>query len=255
MDGLNSFQRNWIGFLATLPRYYPEARYWQEDGLVIGISGLQIAAFNAAVLLHEDGLSASRLAALPDPFTEAGVPFSIQVCSRRSVPACDELVQTHGYIELFTDPVMIREGPLQPTFTNPDVTVRLIGGEDERQTYKQVLIEGFSLPPSIGAEFFNMLLRLREAHQVIAWLGNRPVGAGMLLYADDTAAIYNITTLPAFRRQGVGATIMAFLHNRALSDGYGATVLASSSAGLSLYEKLGYRHEGYQIGYTFPDML
>ena len=60
--------------------------------------------------------------------------------------------------------------------------------------------------------------------------------------------------LAALESHGTQAAMMDRLHNQALADGYPATVLASSPMGLPLYNKLGYRHEGYQIGYAFPNM-
>jgi GNAT superfamily N-acetyltransferase len=255
VDGLRAFQRNWIGFLEVMPRYYASARSWRDGDMVIGITGLSIAAFNAAVVLDESSLTVERIPEISKPFEEAGVPFSIQLCSRTTTPACDDLLKFYGYIELFTDPIMIREGALLPAPTNTVLDIHDLANTEDAACYRQILIEAFDLPPTVGAEFFDMLLNLREGHQMVAWLDGKPVGTGMVLYASGAAAVYNVATLPAHRRQGIGAAIMSRLHNQALADGYGATVLASTPMGLPLYEKLGYRHEGYQVGYVLPDML
>ncbi len=85
---------------------------------------------------------------------------------------------------------------------------------------------------------------------MLARINGRAVGAGLLLYLAGVASIFNVATLPAYRKRGVATTLMAALHDRALVDGYGATVLTSSEMGLSLYEHLGYRRVGFQSGYA-----
>jgi GNAT superfamily N-acetyltransferase len=252
VDGLQAFQRNWIGFFDAATRYSQAARSWREDGLVIGITGLPISAFNAAIVLDEASLTPERIPKLAEPFEEAGLPFSIQVCSRAPVPACAEAVKSLGYVELFADPVMICEGSLQPVAANPAVDIQPAVASEDRACYREILVQGFSLPPDVSPEFFDLLLSLREGYHLLARLDGEPVGSGMLLYAGGVAAIYNVATLPSVRRQGIAAAMMLRLHSQALADGYPATVLASSPMGLPLYHRLGYRHTGYQIGYAFP---
>jgi GNAT superfamily N-acetyltransferase len=255
MNALEAFQRNWIGFFEIMPSYYRTARSWQEDGIVIGITGLSISAFNAAVVLDESFLTSAHIPQLATPFEAAGVPFSIQLCSRTPLPTCDDLLKSYGYVELFTDPVMIREGPLLPVPANTAVDIHAVDSAEDRACYRDILMEGFNLPPTVGTDFFDMLLNLREGRQMIARMDGKPVGSGMLLYASGVAAVYNVATVPAARKQGIGAAMMYRLHNQALADGFPATVLASSEMGLALYQKLGYRQDGYQIGYALPERL
>jgi hypothetical protein len=43
---------------------------------------------------------------------------------------------------------------------------------------------------------------------------------------------------------------MEALHGHALAMGYSGTTLASSTMGLSLYGRLGYRRDGYQFAFA-----
>jgi len=70
-----------------------------------------------------------------------------------------------------------------------------------------------------------------------------------LFYA-GVAGLYNVSTLPFARRQGVAVRIMEALHGHALAQGYSGTSLASSVMGLPLYRRLGYQPAGYQIAYV-----
>jgi N-acetylglutamate synthase len=250
VDGLDAFQRNWIGLFEVLPRYRPSARFWREDGIAMALTGVPIATFNGVLLPDEHSLTLRRFDHFAEPFRTAGVPFSFQVCSRSERPACDPLFRSQGLTDIFVDPVMICSGPLAVTRRNPDVVVRAVSQPEDRRHFQRIVIEGFDLPPGVTEDFFEQLLAIQEAHQMIALLDEKPVGAGLLLYLAGVASIFNVATLPAYRKRGVATALMAALHSQALADGYPATVLTSSEMGLLLYEHLGYRRVGYQSGYA-----
>jgi ribosomal protein S18 acetylase RimI-like enzyme len=255
MDGLEAFHHNWTGLFELLPNYYASARFWQEDGISMAATGLPLSAFNGAFLLDEVSLTPDQLERVSRLFAESGTPYSVQVCSRQAIPACDTLLRAHGYMDIFVDPVMIHEGQLDVPELNPAVSVRPVRTDIERDQFRRIVARGFNLPATVTPDFFDMLLNIGEARQLIARMAGEWVGSGMLLYASGVAAIYNVTTLPVYRRQGIGTALMVALHGQALADGYGATVLASSEMGLSLYQRLGYRRVGYQSGYAVSEAL
>jgi len=273
LDGLALFHRNWVGLFEGFTECYPAARCWTEaDGITIGISGIEVAAFNGALIFNERLLTPRRLTQLTNLLADEHVPFSIQVCSREPTPTCDALLRSRGYNELFKDPVMIREGTLpdtgslraaptrglNPLPTHADgqtngsqpISMHLVDSAEDQATVRDIITEGFQLPPMIPPEFFDDWRGIRGCFQVIACINAQPVGSGMLLCRNGTAGVYNVVTIPLARQQGVGTAIMRYLHGRALKDGFEATVLTSSEMGLPLYRRLGYRRDGYQTGYT-----
>lgn len=250
MDGLRAFERNWIGLFETLPRYVPDARYWSEGDVSVGISGIPVASFNGVFLHDPAALTAARLSQLTAAFD--GVPFSIQMCVRDSIPPCDGLLRAHGYAIIFEDPILIREGPLLEVRINPAVTVHPITIMEDAAYYQRIIAEVFAKPPDLAPDMFDTMVGQQAGHTMLARLDGRAVGTGRLLYIKGVASIYEVATLPEVQRQGVGTAVMYALQQQALADGYDATVLASSVEGLPLYRKLGYRHDGYQVAYA-PD--
>ncbi len=255
VDGLDAFQRNWTGLFEILPRYRRSARFWREDGISMALTGVAIATFNGVLLPDEHSLTPERFSRLSEPFLSAGVPFSFQVCSRTERPACDSFFRSQGFTDIFVDPVMICSGPLTINRLNPDVQVRKVILPEDRQSFRQIVIQGFDLPSGVPEDFLDQLLDIQEAHQMIAQIGGKPVGTGLLLYLAGVASIFNVATLPAYRKRGVATAIMAALHGKAVADGYQGTVLTSSEMGLSLYEHLGYQRVGYQSGYAPVGMM
>jgi len=248
MDGLEAFERNWIGLFEALPRYVPDARFWSEGNISVGVTGLPVAAFNAVFVHDQHSLTPSQLSRLTESFN--GLPFSIQVCSRQLNPRCAAFLQAQDYEVIFADPILIREGPLLETPINPAIVIRPVASTEDKAHFERIVAKGFGMSPDSAPDFFETLANLQEGREMLAWLDDQPVGTGMLLYCNGTAAVYNVATLPEVQRQGIGTAMMYALQERALADGYTATVLASSTAGLRLYRKLGYRHDGYQIAYA-----
>ncbi len=74
----------------------------------------------------------------------------------------------------------------------------------------------------------------------IGYQENTPVTSATLLDAGGTAALYDISTPPAFRGQGFGGFITHALMQEIRNRGYGDSWIWSSNMAKSLYHKLGY---------------
>jgi GNAT superfamily N-acetyltransferase len=72
------------------------------------------------------------------------------------------------------------------------------------------------------------------------YLGNTPVTTGTLLNAGSTASIYDVSTPPAYRHQGLGGAITHALMREVRSLGYADTWIWSSPMAKSVYQALGY---------------
>lgn len=70
------------------------------------------------------------------------------------------------------------------------------------------------------------------------------VGFGILQYLDDEAHLCLLAVLPARRREGVGAALMAWLERTALDAGIGVIRLEARARNVSA--RAFYRHLGYR---------
>lgn len=75
----------------------------------------------------------------------------------------------------------------------------------------------------------------------VATTGGSPLGAATLVIGAGVAGLYDVGVVREARRRGIGAAISCAALAHARSLGVRAAVLQSSSAGLPLYEKLGFR--------------
>src|SRR5262249_56676142 len=74
----------------------------------------------------------------------------------------------------------------------------------------------------------------------IGYLGSRPVTSGTLLLAGGCAAIYDVSTPKADRRQGFGAAITHAMMRAARERGHAWAWLQSSPVGRGVYAALGF---------------
>jgi ribosomal protein S18 acetylase RimI-like enzyme len=79
------------------------------------------------------------------------------------------------------------------------------------------------------------------------WLGDIPVTSCTLLDAGGTAAIYDLSTLPQYRRQGLGGALSHAMLVETRQRGYDQTWIWSSNIARSLYQKLGFVEADFGI--------
>jgi GNAT superfamily N-acetyltransferase len=153
-------------------------------------------------------------------------------------------------------------------FTSETNPVMLWGGTPVDPPNKAVRVE--LAPPEQSALVFGLLRRVFFPHSTdqtletgrrgvtvsyaigarnyVAYLGNRPVGAGMLFCRGGMGGIYNMCTMPECRGRGVATAILARILADAPALGCSYVGLTPTSMGRPLYERLGFL-EIYQERY------
>ena len=66
------------------------------------------------------------------------------------------------------------------------------------------------------------------------------MGTGQLIYEQGVAGLYNISTMPEFRRKGIGKVFTQILMDKARLDGFDWCILHASPIGQPIYEKIGF---------------
>jgi N-acetylglutamate synthase-like GNAT family acetyltransferase len=88
------------------------------------------------------------------------------------------------------------------------------------------------------------LLQNGEHESYLAYLNGNPVGAGTLFLVNkQIGVIFNIATLPSFRKRGIGRAMMLYLMNRAHELQLKELILASAPMAKKLYANLGFKTE------------
>lgn len=154
-----------------------------------------------------------------------------------------------GFEETLPLPVMYcTAGMLCHPRDVPGLTVTIITSEsplDEVKTNWNVNAHGFEsglyeAMEAIADEFRQTLLTTRA---FTAYLQGEPAAAGMFTeIRDGLSELVGITTLPEYRRRGIGAALTAFVTRAAFDSGAEVVFLiAVNDAAGRVYERLGFR--------------
>ena len=105
---------------------------------------------------------------------------------------------------------------------------------------------GFGYPADVGRSFFAVFagLPLDARAPLTHYLGlvaGTPVATASAFLGAGVVGIYSVSTLPAWRRKGIGAAMTIAALRGARSLGYRIGILHAEPAGLRLYRQLGFR--------------
>lgn len=222
------------------------------QGAVLAISGAPVAALNA-IISPDLEPSANEITALAAEGSPWELPWSIHV---RGVPdqLVAEVAARHGLTHFEREPLMIRHSdqglPREPVVAG--LRIRAVSG-DELDLYARTVAEGFEAPH----EMFNVLAdpslaKIDGMTFYLAELDGVPVGTGLMATSGDLTGLFNITTLPGYRRRGFGRAITLEMVRSGFTAGAGTAYLYASDMGESVYRSVGFRTEEYLTVITAP---
>ena len=212
--------------------------YWAR-----GFSGLQIPTFNIFLPLTHEGLNDETLADTAAFFSSRETVYAIELVHDRFPHGPDYLNQRR-YQPLPPQPAMYIAAPPENVRLNPAVTV-------ERVSTVPALTALCSLLHAVFDFSLTDLIKLYSAAHLkddfksiirhyLAFIDEKPVGAGTIICINGAASIWNLCTLDEHRRQGVATTLMeAMLHDAATSD-CGLTMLYATPLAYHLFNKMGF---------------
>jgi N-acetylglutamate synthase len=209
-----------------------------EDDVVVGASGLPIATLNG-VWVTAATPSRAQINALLDEVRDAGLPHCLQL----PIDAPTELVDAalaRGMVRDDDIPLMEHSNPSAVADASADLTFRRLSGS-ETSRHALVAAQAFGAPPAIFDALAAALVPDPAASVVVGRVGQDDVTTGLAMTIHDRTGVFNVATLPRYRRRGLGAAITAWLVADGFARGGHQAWLQSSSSGLGVYEGLGFR--------------
>ena len=157
-------------------------------------------------------------------------------------------LEAHGFTHEEEVPGMAVDlQSLNESVSMPDgFTIQQIEDAETLKQWHQVFITGFDIPDPIADAFhdfhecvgFDPRLPMRN---YLGLLNGEPVAISSSFFGAGVAGIYNVTTLPQARRQGIGTLITLAPLLEAQKLGYRIAILHSSETGYRVYRQLGFQ--------------
>ena len=245
---------NYHELYRTMARLTPDCTISEREGLVLVYSGSLLPHFNCAIV--------TRAPADPHVIIEQAHAFYTRVAppgQRWALNAAGDLIARlrdaaarAGMLELSRSPGMILaplDGDPPPV---PGLRIESIVDPATLRLYNDTMTAGF------GGEWAQpgilegrALLDAPGLTHYIGYLDDAPVATAMRFVSHRIAGVFNVSTVPAARRRGIGAAITwrSALDGRA--EGCIASYLQASDMGTPVYRRMGYHTIAeYQIWLT-----
>jgi ribosomal protein S18 acetylase RimI-like enzyme len=168
-----------------------------------------------------------------------------------------ELLVEHGFKKGSSAPIMsmdlMKLGELSEI---PGLEIKPVSTLEDMKTFYDIFRLTLKWFESIADDYFliecdcgfNTSLPRRY---FIGYMDGVPASISGILLGKEVAGVYNVGTLPEFRKLGLGTALTLTCLHEARSEGYNVGVLQSSRMGNSVYRKIGFNEDGVRTAYIY----
>jgi ribosomal protein S18 acetylase RimI-like enzyme len=138
--------------------------------------------------------------------------------------------------------------------------IRRVRTPGELQDFAQVVAANW-MPPDTEVLHFYVLAAPVLLHPAspqwlyVGYLAGQPVATAELVVGGGVAGLYNICTLEAYRRRGIGTALTLRPLLDARDGGFHIAVLQAAAAGVGVYERIGFTRFGDITEYKPPAVV
>ncbi|HEV7195471.1 MAG TPA: GNAT family N-acetyltransferase [Pedococcus sp.] len=181
-----------------------------------------------------------------------GQPFQWWAGPRTRSPAIEDLLSARGLVtggltpgmhaDLAAVDLTSQHGAVGEVGEVAEVGVTVCATEGEWLAANRVFVEAFELPGQLLDVFTRVWRDVPGLVQLVARLEGEPVGCAAGVALDGVMGVYNVGTVEAARRRGVGRALTAAMMRIGRDQGCHSAILHASELGYPVYESLGFDH-------------
>ena len=224
----------------------PNGAVERIGGLTAVRTGMPGSFFNVVLGLNHPKSIAQVRKGIERIFMRTNTEFQI-VTLPETLGNLEPVIQELNLTEKEVVPGMVLD-PIPDACPNPpkELQIRHVSSSEEVTDFLRTAAVGFGAPPDYFDSWKPGLLAggagaWSRDTTYVGYVGGKPAATSLRLTTGDVAGIYNVSTLPEFRRRGFGASMTW----RAVADGRAAgcklSCLQASKMGRPVYEWMGYR--------------
>ncbi|MGB5218455.1 MAG: GNAT family N-acetyltransferase [Smithella sp.] len=163
-------------------------------------------------------------------------------------PETDRILKDAGF-RLYTKATCMA-ADLQDSLSDSDCAdnIKIISVKNNQDllVWKDISFAGFEIPDSARKQYERFVLSFDLSAKspqklFVACFNEKPVASSMLFVHENTAGIYYVSTLPAYRNKGCGLKITLAAMKEARDAGFKDIILQATPMGLPVYKKAGFR--------------
>jgi Acetyltransferase (GNAT) family. len=193
-------------------------------------------------------------------YKELKLPFWWWVYPCGQSKTTKEILQNEGFNYLEAIPCLAVDVSTIPLAIqkSDDIEISFVKEEKELKIWEDVSFAGFEMPQETRIKYnkfvasFDLSERSPQKLFLAYWKG-QPVATALLFLQSNTAGIYFVTTLAAYRNKGIALALILASMKYAKTSGYKYCVLQSSKEGLDVYLQAGFKEYCRADVYCLPD--
>jgi GNAT superfamily N-acetyltransferase len=170
------------------------------------------------------------------------------VYPRGKSPETSRLLQDAGFRLFAKVPCMAADLKNSVSDDNPANNIKVfpVQNKNDLLIWKDVSFDGFEMPPRVREQYgmfvssFNIDAPSPQG-LFIAYLDAKPVATSLLFTNKNTAGIYYVSTLPAYRNKGCGLKVTLAAMQKAKESGFKEVILQATPMGARVYANAGFK--------------
>ena len=221
----------------------------EMDGVSIASAGVAFHMFNAAFLsapiVSETQLDL-RVAQAAVYFAARGQRWSYWICQGwldgRTRRRLASVLRKRNLCQAVELPGMLAEKVLPPVRALPRMRVERVCEGPVKDAFCAIGSTCFNVPLAWFSEVFDSRGVWDDFAAYVGYVDGEPVSTAATVIGGGAVGVYNVATMPAWRRGGYGEALMRYaLEQARQQDGLSRTILQSTPQGFELYQRMGYR--------------
>lgn len=143
----------------------------------------------------------------------------------------------------------------QEKLINNKLKIVLVKNADDLSLWEKLSFKGFEFSADAAIPYERFVSsfdigKYSPQKLFLVYLEGLPIASSLIFCNKNTAGIYFVSTLPAYRNRGIGLALTNFMIRYAHSLGLSSAILQASEDGLGVYKRAGFREYGLADVYS-----
>lgn len=212
----------------------------EDDELLLARAGPWLPTINAAIVKRPPVEPERCLKRAESFFASYGQRAAI-LAADHAAEAMGALLSAEGRVDDPSPGMILAPLAGEPTAV-PGLKIETVRDVAALRQYNETMTAGFGSVWAVGDILDGRaLLDAPDLTHYTGFLDGRPVATAMRFTSHRIAGVFNVSTIPAYRRRGIGAALTWRAALDGLAEGCIASALQASVMGEAVYRRMGYR--------------
>jgi Acetyltransferase (GNAT) family len=244
----------YVEFFRTFARTVPGAAIIEREGIVMVGTGRLLPFFNLAALTRVPNDPVAMIERAEAFFAPYGNRFML--VEFEPADALASVMEARG-----AQPGAWRMMLLSPITGSPpivpELAIRTANDPEALYEYNDAMTTSFGGDPWATRKILGHpdFLAVRDASHYTGFVDGRLVATAMRFTTNRMAVIANVSTIPEFRKRGIGEAMTWRATLDGLDEGCIAAYLQASNMGFPIYARMGFRHVVTHLTWLSPAKL